>query len=291
MSKLINRGDAIEPVYLNNMAVALRGWGITSGLAVGDASGPDDMSVDVAAGFAFINDTSVVKASITNVAITAAHATYDRYDLVVIDFSGMISVVDGTTGVTTYANDYDLETHNSILLAEVYVQAAVTEINAADVTDKRLYHNDPTPIGVPVPYTGTTAPAGYLLCDGSAVSRTTYSALFAVCSTAYGVGNGTTTFNVPDMQGRVPVGIGASGVTNLGDTGGEQTHTLTVAELAAHHHTDTLDLYALENATGRAYGTSGCAYGSAVITSDDTGDGDAHQNMQPYVGFNYIIKT
>ena len=63
-------------------------------------------------------------------------------------------------------------------------------------------------------YAGATAPTGYLLCDGTAVSRTTYAALFAITSTTYGVGDGSTTFNVPDLRGRVPVGVGTNAAVN-----------------------------------------------------------------------------
>lgn len=83
-------------------------------------------------------------------------------------------------------------------------------------------------------FAGSTAPSGYLACDGSAVSRDTYSALFAVIGTTYGAGDGSTTFNLPDLSGRVA--IGASTSHAMGTTGGEETHTLTSGELAAHAH-------------------------------------------------------
>jgi microcystin-dependent protein len=79
-------------------------------------------------------------------------------------------------------------------------------------------------------------PSGWLLCDGSAVSRTTYAALFAAIGTTYGAGNGSTTFNVPDLRGRTPVGADPTGVNlpdnhpALGATGGAETQTLTPAE-------------------------------------------------------------
>jgi phage-related tail fiber protein len=94
-------------------------------------------------------------------------------------------------------------------------------------------------------YAGTTAPTGWLLADGSAVSRTTYASLFAVVGTTYGAGNGTTTFNIPDMRGRVSaMPPGASGRLStvysggmnsiaLGGTGGEQAHLLAIAEIAS----------------------------------------------------------
>jgi microcystin-dependent protein len=85
-------------------------------------------------------------------------------------------------------------------------------------------------------WAAASAPTGWLLCDGSAVSRTTYAGLFAILSTTYGVGDGSTTFNLPDLRGRFPVGKNAGTFSALGGTGGEETHTLTVPEMPAHTH-------------------------------------------------------
>lgn len=110
------------------------------------------------------------------------------------------------------------------------------------------------PPGVVMPYAGATEPAGWLLCAGQAVSRTTYGALFAAIGTTYGTGNGSTTFNLPDLRGRVVAGrdnMGGtaasrltsttitSGAETLGNVGGGQTHLLTGAEsgTSAHGHT------------------------------------------------------
>jgi microcystin-dependent protein len=98
------------------------------------------------------------------------------------------------------------------------------------------------PVGALMPYASSlTAPAGWLNCDGSAVSRSTYAALYAAIGTEWGAGDGSTTFNVPDTRSRTIVGAGSStssGLTTraLGATGGEETHALTVAELATHNH-------------------------------------------------------
>lgn len=90
--------------------------------------------------------------------------------------------------------------------------------------DARL--NGVAPIGSVLPYGGTSAPANWLLCDGTAISRTTYASLFAVLGTAYGAGNGTTTFNLPNLRGRFPLGKAASGTgSTLGGTGGAIDHT------------------------------------------------------------------
>lgn len=172
------------------------------------------------------------------------------------------------------------------------------------------------PIGVILPYGGSSAPAGWILCDGSAVSRTTYSALFAVLSTAYGVGNGTTTFNVPDLKGRVPAGKEASATrltathfggdsTALGATGGSESHTLTEAQLAEHDHgvTDPGHVHNFSNngpivtggatsiATGAGANIQTTTIQSATtgVTVNNAGSGNAHNNTQPTIIVNYII--
>ncbi len=82
-------------------------------------------------------------------------------------------------------------------------------------------------VGAIKPWTKTTAPAGYLLCNGAAVSRSTYAELFAVVSTTYGSGDGSTTFNVPQLQGKMPQGFDGN-TYNLAGTGGANTVTVAV---------------------------------------------------------------
>ena len=120
-------------------------------------------------------------------------------------------------------------------------------------------------VGAIKPWTKTAAPAGYLLCDGSAVSRSTYADLFAVIASTYGAGDGSTTFNVPNLQGKMPQGYDGN-TYNLAGTGGANTVTvavtnnqaatnasnhavtvtgsisntsLTTAQLASHTHSET----------------------------------------------------
>ena len=110
----------------------------------------------------------------------------------------------------------------------------------------------PLPIGVVLPFAGTNMPNGWLLCDGSAISRTGNSMLFGAIGTTYGGGDGSTTFNLPDLRGRVPAGkddMGGSSANRinghtggvqgdlLGAGGGEERHALTAAENAPHTHT------------------------------------------------------
>jgi microcystin-dependent protein len=174
------------------------------------------------------------------------------------------------------------------------------------------------PAGVVVPYGGSSAPSGWLLCDGSAVSRTTYAALFAVVSTTYGVGNGTTTFNVPDCTGRTIAGkessetrittavSGFSGGT-LGAAGGAQSHTLTTDEIAAHSHsvTDPGHTHANPNQSWNVSSFAGSGSnglnpnpiaGSVTsattgISIQNAGGGGAHRNVQPTIILNYIIRA
>lgn len=152
-----------------------------------------------------------------------------------------------------------------------------------------------TPTGAIGMFAATAAPTGWLLCDGAAVSRTTYAALFAVIGTAWGAGDGSTTFNKPDLRGRGPVGSGTgSGLTarTLAQTGGAETHTLSTAEMPAHTH----NVITIAGGAGGAHGldaalfTDANSYSTAEATSS-TGSGSSHNNMQPFAVVNFIIKT
>ena len=83
-------------------------------------------------------------------------------------------------------------------------------------------------------YAGSVAPSGFLMCDGSAVSRSTYSDLFEAIGTTYGAGDGSTTFGLPDLSGRVVIGV--SSTHALSSTGGEENHTLLSSEMPEHSH-------------------------------------------------------
>jgi microcystin-dependent protein len=160
-----------------------------------------------------------------------------------------------------------------------------------------------TPAGAVIPFAGTSAPTGWLLCFGQAVSRTTYAALFAVTSTTYGVGDGSTTFNLPDLRGRVVAGeddmggtsanrlTGLSGGVNgdiLGGVGGAEAHTLITAEIASHLHSISTVSSTGGNSGVQSTGSGGT--GSSRNTNS-TGGGGAHNNVQPTIILNYIIKT
>lgn len=156
-------------------------------------------------------------------------------------------------------------------------------------------------------WSAPTAPTGWALCDGGTLSRTTNASLFALIGTTYGAGDGSTTFNVPNLSGRVPVGRNASDSSfdALGKTGGAKQHALTEAEMPSHTHVQNAHshgiqgngaltdgavgtLYQLPN--GSFYGFRAAGTNAATATNQNTGGGQAHNNLQPYLVVHHIIK-
>jgi microcystin-dependent protein len=177
------------------------------------------------------------------------------------------------------------------------------------------------PVGAVMPFAGATAPSGWLFCYGQAVSRSVYARLFTAISTTYGTGDGSSTFNLPDMRGRVIAGqddmggtsanrlTGVSGSLDgdtLGAAGGAETVTIAQANLPAV----TLSVTATGSSTTETFtaggGTekiikatsdngaaSGTGTGSASVsgTTSALGSGTALHNVQPTIALNYVIKT
>lgn len=169
----------------------------------------------------------------------------------------------------------DTDTANASQLNKRFesLDAAITAINGI-------------PVGAVMAAGHGTIPTGWLLCDGSAVSRVDHSLLFAAIGTAFGAGDGSSTFNLPDLRGRTPIGAGTgSGLTarTLGQTLGEEDHQLSIAEMAAHTH----QMYAsnVNSAAGAASFDMNLS-GSTGSAGSDT----AHNNMQPTLIANYIIR-
>ncbi len=147
-----------------------------------------------------------------------------------------------------------------------------------------------TPIGSITPYAGAAAltPVGWLLCGGQEVSRAIYPVLFNRLGTAYGAGDNSTTFNVPNLLARVPYGTGNG--RNRGATGGAETVALTTAQLPPHIHR-VPQLFAEDVAAGTTATVAGDSYSTATVDTGSTGGGAAHENMPPFVTVNYIIKA
>ena len=167
--------------------------------------------------------------------------------------------------------------------------------------------NAPNPIdaGTIVSWAKDSTPTGWLQCDGSAVSRTTYADLFTAIGTTYGSGDGSSTFNVPDLRGRVVAGkdnMGGSAAnritssntvdgTTLGQTGGSEVHTLSTSNMPSHNHTQRHN--GLSGGISNQMQTGGGALGqtNSVNTTTNKGGGGAHTNIQPLLIALYIIKT
>lgn len=135
-----------------------------------------------------------------------------------------------------------------------------------------------------------TTRSGFLLCDGRAISRKDYVNLFTIIGTQFGKGDGSTTFNIPNMARRVPVGSGGQVTPVLGNTigsqGGEETHVMTVDELVSHtHHFDA----GVPHIVGGAAGDD-VTGGLATFTTHATGNNQPFNVMQPSLVFNYFIK-
>lgn len=162
------------------------------------------------------------------------------------------------------------------------IDYAVRESNRMLAEFKVLNFN-PFPIGLVLPFGGESAPDGYLLADGSSYDTADYPELFSVVGYSFG-GSGSS-FNVPNLLGRVPMGV-ASGY-DIGSLGGEATHQLTESELASHSHTigATITTPVLEP------GEVGALTPIPLIDAftGTTGGDIPHNNLQPYQVVNYVI--
>lgn len=169
------------------------------------------------------------------------------------------------------------------------------------------------PAGIVTSFAGSIAPSGWLICDGTLKSTTAYADLFTAIGYTYG-GSGSQ-FGVPNLKGRVPVGLDTSQAEfdNINDTGGSKTHTLIAAEMPNHTHTGSTNTTGSHNHSYQdhprdasvkyASGTAGqdrsavsdqtgsAGSHSHSFTTDAAGSGSAHNNLQPYIVLNYIIKT
>jgi microcystin-dependent protein len=202
------------------------------------------------------------------------------------------------------------------------------DVNAPEFFDGVAWQSLTMPTGTVLDFAGAVAPVGFLMNDGSVVSQTTYANLFAVIGTAFNIGGeGAGNFRLPNKQRRTSVGAGGAATGVLGNTvgsvGGEETHVLTTPELASHSHTATvtdpghhhpvlggsggtvnltgascrgfMGADTVQTYVNRAQADTGslflndAATGVSVANSS-TGSGTAHNNMQPSIVFNSIIK-
>ena len=235
------------------------------------------------------------------------------------------------------ATNKDLAVRGNITAYDVAAtNVTATSVTATTVTANNLAGNVLPfllPTGTVLPFAGQTAPAGFKLCDGAALNTFTFKELHAVISGVYGGTShsaGTTdqdgvstTFNLPDLRGRVPAGsdfmnsgtagVGSSGTSNLstigtalGSTGGTQAHTLGSTQVPAHSHfsvhTSSTTFEALDadkpvvvkqgdtSNTFTGYRLMGTAATPNIGRTDSFGGGGSHPNVQPTIVLNYMIK-
>lgn len=154
---------------------------------------------------------------------------------------------------------------------------------------------DGNPPGAILQFAGLTAPEGYLLCQGQAVSRAGYARLYAVIGVIYGAGDGSTTFNLPDYRGRGPMGLSASQsqFATPGQRGGESSHTMTWAEMAKHSHTVAGRIIGRASGGGNFRELTDFISGPANNNSESwpAGDGAPFNVLDPYLVTNFIIRT
>jgi microcystin-dependent protein len=240
-------------------------------------------------------------------AILSKGNTYSSGDAVTAaNLNGLVDSATFVTGSNQTTDDSTLEVHSSGYLKIKDGGVDTTQLAAGAVTSDRLATSAITtlmPSGSVIPYAGTSTPTNWLLCAGQAVSRTTYADLFSAISTTYGVGDGSTTFNIPDLRGRVIAGqddmngssanrlTGLTGGVDgdvLGGTGGSESHTLSVSEIPAHTHYSGLGGESDSTSGGDTIYRPG---GASAVNTGATGGGGAHNNVQPTLVLNYIIKT
>jgi microcystin-dependent protein len=178
---------------------------------------------------------------------------------------------------------------------------------AAGAVEHSMLATGLLPSGAIIQYGGTSAPTGWLFCDGSAkdsVADATLAALFTAIGTTYG-GTGSDAFNLPDLRGRIPMGTNDAGLPNglltsdtarpternEGATGGTETHTLEAAEMPAHTHTQTSGYFQPSYRNMLEAGADGIQVFTTSDPTGSTGGGGPHANIQPFVVVNYIIKT
>ena len=237
--------------------------------------------------------------------------------------STVLGIASGGTGLASFTTGDVMYASGSTTIAKLGIGSAlqVLKTNAGATAPSWVTETDLCPVGSIVMYGAAAAPTNWLLCDGTAVSRTTYADLFSAIGTTYGAGNGSSTFEVPDMQSRFPIGYDGGSSYALAATGGATTDTptlsgtnagttLTAAQIPAHQHGGVTTGWPSGSWTGgtgavqAAIDVSGdsTASGSVNLSLENTGGGSSHTHtwsgtstavdiLPPYLVVNYIIKT
>ena len=235
----------------------------------------------------------------------------------------VLGIASGGTGLTSFTAGDLMYATGSTTLAKLGIGSAlqILKTNAGATAPEWVTETDLCPVGSIIMYGAASAPTNWVLCDGSAISRTTYADLFTAIGITYGAGNGSSTFNVPNLQGVFPAGYDGGSSYDMADTGGAATDTptlsgtnagttLTSSQIPAHTHGGVTTGWPSGSWTGgtgatqTAIDASGLsvASGSVNLSLENTGGGSSHTHtwtgtssavdtIPPYLVVNYIIKT
>ena len=275
---------------------------IASGITVTAGAG---LSVDISTGIIRLKGLVCETDSVENVASLTASSTNYIYATLARDGNSeaeSFSFTKSTSGTTPT---------DSLKIAKVTTNGStVTAVSQVNLTDTLQYALLPT--GSIHLYGGQydNIPSGWLLCDGTAISRTTYEKLYDIVGTQFGVGDGSSTFNLPDLRAKFP--RGATNAANAGATGGEDAHTLTSAEtgLPAHNHniTDSGHSHSVSNgsatsATGGYFRNTGSGASPQGLSTNSSSTGitinnntaanasSSHENRPAFLELLYMIRT
>lgn len=249
-------------------------------------------------GLVHITGTTTITGFTTAPAGSIAHVIFDG--VLTFTHNATSLILPPAANITTAAGDY------ALMISEGSGNWRCVTYQSRKVpyyrSDSDVYL---VPTGCVFPFAGSSSPTGYLLCDGSNVSRTTYAALFAIIGTTYGAGDGSSTFALPDMRGRSVFGkdnMGGSAAnrltnavsggvagTTLGATGGTQSETLSEAQIPAHSH--NISIYNRSSPYASSASDQSAMASGGTLNTTLTGGGQAHNNVPPAIVLNYIIKT
>ena len=229
-----------------------------------------------------INNTNWIVLNSSNIA---------KWATIGIGTSSAAWYCDGTTQWNSNSGNVGIGVTNPTAKLDVNGLIVSTAINVNGKVQES--GNNLMPAGSMIMYASTNAPAGWLLCDGSVISRTTYANLWNAIGGSYGWGDNSTTFNLPNMKGNVPGGYNSADANfnRVGKSGGTETETLTTAQIPAHAHYIDYQVTSFGGAITTIRGeVNASGNNSAKQTRSDGGSGGSHNNLQPYVVVNYIIK-
>ena len=268
----------------------------------------------------FPSVTGAINATHTEIN-TATDGSTAATSTTLVDADRMVVNDDGTMAQVALSDLRTYLTSNLAITSSMITDGTIATDDISDnaITAAKLASGAAFSAGMLMPFAGASAPTGWLLAFGQNVSRSTYADLFTAIGTTYGIGDGSSTFALPDLRGRTIAGqddMGGSAASRLtdidgsvlGGAGGSETHALTEAELASHTHfvaedgtyngggwglSSTLPIregVPNDNPDNHQYVLKSGDSTADVGLSSATGSGTAHNNMQPTIILNYIIK-